>query len=226
MQKLSDGQRAALLNAARRDDGVANLAEILKGAAAARVGTALIARKLMREVKTKAGMPVWRRDGEGRAFSLVISTAGRKAVGAINQATEALGRANSKSDLSGSATSENAVVDSGKGSSRRKTSAPRASQQIQASSPTPNQRAGTKKALLVELLTNRDGTSIDALVCATGWLPHTTRAALTGLRHAGHCIERTKLENGGSLYRLIRAPAVPDGGSVTMKGNGAAAARG
>ena len=90
MHKLTDSQRAALLNAAQRDDGAANLAEILKGAAAARVGKTLIGQRLMREAKTKAGMPVWRRDGKGRTFCLVISSTGRKAVGVFKEPAKAL----------------------------------------------------------------------------------------------------------------------------------------
>ena len=220
MHNLTDGQRAALLSAARRDDGAANLAKILKGAAAARVGKALIAQKLMREVKTKAGMPVWRRDGEGRTFCLVISSTGRKAVGVFKEPAKALDPAPGKA-----ASIECVVVGPGKGANPEKASVPGTGERAKASSATPSQRAGTKKALLIEMLSSSAGTSIDALVSATGWLPHTTRAALTGLRHAGHCIERSKGEDGVSAYRLIRAPAVQGSGSAAMKGKAAAAAR-
>ena len=201
------------------------LPEILKGAAAARVGKALIAQKLMREAKTKAGMPVWRRDGEGRTFSLVISSAGRKAVGVFKQPAKAVEPAPGKADLPGSAPIECGVVGPGKGASPEKVSVPRTGERAPASSATPSQRAGTKKALVIEMLSGSAGASIDALVSATGWLPHTTRAALTGLRHAGHCIERSKGEDGVSVYRLIRAPAVQGSGSAAMKGKAAAAAR-
>ena len=36
------------------------------------------------------------------------------------------------------------------------------------------------------------GASLNDMVEVTGWLPHTTRAALTGLRHKGYAIERGK----------------------------------
>ena len=36
------------------------------------------------------------------------------------------------------------------------------------------------------------GATLDALVNATGWLPHTTRAVLTGLRKRGFEIDRTQ----------------------------------
>jgi hypothetical protein len=35
-----------------------------------------------------------------------------------------------------------------------------------------------------------------------GWLPHTTRAALTGLRKTGYAIERDKSPQGKTVYRL------------------------
>ena len=65
-------------------------------------------------------------------------------------------------------------------------------------------RAGSKQALLVQLLSRPEGASLDDLLSATGWLPHTTRAALTGLRQRGFEIARSD-EEGGSVYRL-RAP--------------------
>jgi hypothetical protein len=37
---------------------------------------------------------------------------------------------------------------------------------------------------------------------ATGWLPHTTRAALTGLRQRGYAIVRVRIDGGDSIYRI------------------------
>ena len=42
---------------------------------------------------------------------------------------------------------------------------------------------------------------------ATGWLPHTTRAALTGLRHKGFVLDRDKRQDGTTVYRISSAPA-------------------
>lgn len=50
----------------------------------------------------------------------------------------------------------------------------------------------TKIALLIDLLERNEGATLDELVSATGWLPHTTRAALTGLRKRGREIARGK----------------------------------
>jgi hypothetical protein len=52
--------------------------------------------------------------------------------------------------------------------------------------------ARTKTAEVLALLTRGEGATLAELVAATHWLPHTTRAALTGLRKKGHAIERGK----------------------------------
>ena len=62
----------------------------------------------------------------------------------------------------------------------------------------------TKQALLIGMLERKEGATLDQLVEATGWLPHTTRAALTGLRKKGHVITRTKDEIG-SCHWIVKA---------------------
>ncbi len=63
-------------------------------------------------------------------------------------------------------------------------------------------RDGSKQALLVELLSRPEGASLNDLTGATGWLPHTTRAALTGLRQSGYAITRTRAEDNRTIYHL------------------------
>jgi hypothetical protein len=50
----------------------------------------------------------------------------------------------------------------------------------------------TKAGLVLEMLQREQGATLDELVAATGWLSHTTRAALTGLRKKGHQIDKGK----------------------------------
>jgi len=52
-----------------------------------------------------------------------------------------------------------------------------------------------------ELLCRSEGASLKDLTDATGWLPHTMRAALTGLRKKGHAITRFSIE-GTSHWRI------------------------
>ena len=60
----------------------------------------------------------------------------------------------------------------------------------------------TKQALIIGLLQREGGATLDDLVAATGWLPHTTRAALTRLRQAGHVLDKAKGETGATVYRI------------------------
>lgn len=62
----------------------------------------------------------------------------------------------------------------------------------------------TKVSTVVALLERDEGATLPDLIAATGWLPHTTRAALTGLRKKGHAIERTH-SNELTCYRILRS---------------------
>ncbi|GFM30265.1 DUF3489 domain-containing protein [Novosphingobium sp. PY1] len=62
-------------------------------------------------------------------------------------------------------------------------------------------RKMTKTDKVVALLKRKQGASLEELTNATGWLPHTTRAAMAGLRKKGHAIERTKVD-GVSRYAI------------------------
>lgn len=50
-----------------------------------------------------------------------------------------------------------------------------------------------KQELVLALLRREGGASLAAISEATGWLPHSARAALTGLRKKGHAIESRKI---------------------------------
>ena len=59
-------------------------------------------------------------------------------------------------------------------------------------SPAAPKRAA-KQDLVLELLKREGGAPLGVIVDATGWLPHTVRAALTGLRKRGHKVSRSKI---------------------------------
>ena len=71
-------------------------------------------------------------------------------------------------------------------------------------------RASTKRAVLIGMLERPDGASVAELGQRLGWLPHTVRAAITGLRHAGREVTRSKDAEGQSVYR--QKPSAGDGG--------------
>lgn len=62
-------------------------------------------------------------------------------------------------------------------------------------------RPGTKQAQVIDLLKRDGGASLTEIVETTGWLPHTSRAALTGLRKKGHAILSEKVE-GATRYQI------------------------
>ena len=80
MVKLTDSQLIVLSKAAAREDGAAVVPPKMNKAAAVKIGSSLIGRKLMRENRSKPGMPVWRAEEDGRSMRLVITRAGRDAI--------------------------------------------------------------------------------------------------------------------------------------------------
>lgn len=60
----------------------------------------------------------------------------------------------------------------------------------------------SKISQVLTLLQSPEGATLNQLVEATGWLPHTTRAALTGLRKKGYLITRST-QGDASLYRIM-----------------------
>jgi len=62
----------------------------------------------------------------------------------------------------------------------------------------------SKSAQVIKLLKRKQGATLDELVAATGWLPHTSRAALTGLKKKGHTIARDQREEK-TCYRITES---------------------
>jgi hypothetical protein len=81
-------------------------------------------------------------------------------------------------------------------------------------------RDGTKLARVLELLQRDCGATLEELIAATEWLPHTTRAALTGLRKRCYTvtIDRTDKERG-SMYRLRLGETVEAGQAAAQSGD-------
>jgi hypothetical protein len=85
MIQLTDTQLIILSKAAARDDGAATVPANLNKASAAMVGSSLVARNLMQEFVAERGMPVWRENDQGERISLVITSAGREAIGVVDE---------------------------------------------------------------------------------------------------------------------------------------------
>ncbi|WP_439495820.1 DUF3489 domain-containing protein [Bosea sp. (in: a-proteobacteria)] len=70
-------------------------------------------------------------------------------------------------------------------------------------SQTSRPKASSKLGIVLGLLEDPAGASLRKLVEVTGWLPHTTRAALTGLRKRGFPVVLDAESKGGSsVYRV------------------------
>jgi hypothetical protein len=66
---------------------------------------------------------------------------------------------------------------------------------------TPRAKPTSKIDQVIALLSRPNGATLDDLVAATGWQPHTTRAALTGMKKKGHSLSSNKID-GIRRYRV------------------------
>ena len=62
----------------------------------------------------------------------------------------------------------------------------------------------TKIETILKLLRRSNGANIAQLQKATGWQPHSVRAALTGLRKKGHEVARAKDAKGVTVYAVAK----------------------
>jgi Protein of unknown function (DUF3489) len=198
--KLTDTQLLMLSAAAQRNDRYLVAAPNLKVTAAQKIASKLIGAGLVREIRAKAGAPVWRRDEDARlSYALRLTSAGANAI-SIEESSESA-PVDDHCDLRGSV----ALV---RPSSEEQSAPDPSSAGENGAAPERSSlpRGGTKLARVVELLQQDCGASIAELIVVTGWLPHTTRAALTGLRKRGFvtAIDRSDKKRG-SIYRVERS---------------------
>jgi hypothetical protein len=196
--KLSIIQLAMMRAAAERDDRCFSPSPTLKGGAAQKVVAKLVAAGLVKETKTTAGMPAWRRDGGGgHPLALKLTAAGLRLLAVTNEAAiESKGPA-SPEEVACTTIS----IDPAAGCKHPNDAAP---------------RKGSKLAAVVGMLRRNQGVTLGDLTAETGWLPHTTRAAITGLRKRGYSVICQRIEEGGSAYRISDGPA---GGSDALSGS-------
>jgi Protein of unknown function (DUF3489) len=226
--KLTDAQLLMLSAAAQRKDRILAMPPNLKGAAAHKVAAKLIAAGLVKEIKVKKGAPTWRRDEETQqSIALKLTTAGLKAsaiaksevakTAAETQTPHHDADALRKTPLAPAASPDASAAASNWAEASDRTDAVipttvaeaparRIAPTIESCSESASiPREGTKIANVLELLQRDEGATLDEVIAATGWLPHTSRAALTGLRKRGYGIERRAREEGGRAYAIAAA---------------------
>ncbi|HEX2552749.1 MAG TPA: DUF3489 domain-containing protein [Microvirga sp.] len=190
--KLTDTHLMLLSGASQREDRLLTCPETLTGKAAKAAAAKLLAGGLVEEVTVGADDPHWLQDEEGQPIGLKVTSTGLEAIGIAQDTVPS--PSTGQGGPAGGASSN----------------APSTERQDQPSSASPSlPRAGTKRALVVELLSREQGASIGELTTATGWLPHTTRAALTGLRQSGYAITRCRGEDNRVAYRIGSQQAEP-----------------
>jgi chromosome segregation and condensation protein ScpB len=99
--KLTDAQLVVLSAAAQREDICLTAPDKTRGAILTKVSEKLAKLGLVREVRAKAGMPVWRRDDAGRSYALKLTAAGLKAIAIDNGSEDAVARGGSATTKTG-----------------------------------------------------------------------------------------------------------------------------
>ena len=194
---ISNLQRAILQTAATRQDRLLVMPPNLKGGTARQIAEKLLGAGWVKEVRATKDAPVWRRNAAaGQAVALKLTLAGKKAIEAAAsedrtkapaspatlQDTAALANADRAEDVDASASPPNDRVPS----------------DVRAP------RSGSKLDRVLAMLAAESGATLDEIVAATGWLPHSGRAVLTGLRKRGYRLTLTRGErNGASVYRAF-----------------------
>jgi hypothetical protein len=167
--KLSDTQLVILSAAAQRADGsLIPFPQSLtaKGAALSQVFETLCKQKLAEE-RASDGSAEWRRDEDGRALGLFITTNGLLALGVDD--TEKSGPQHAAASVP----------------RQRKTAAARPRGKAWKASPTSSKRRPaarqTKQDLVIQMLRRRSGVTIEDIIAETGWQPHSVRGFFSGL---------------------------------------------
>jgi hypothetical protein len=215
--KFNAAQLVLLSGASQRDDHFLVPPTGPKRGQAQKAIVKLLEAGLVKEIRAKAGAPIWRRDEEkGHTYALKVTAAGVKAI-AVDETPPSQGEEERRADLL--MVSDDLRPEPG--------SAPAAfvDRPNSGVASTPKfPRRGTKIAGVIQLLQGSDGVTPAELVANTGWLPHTARAALTGLRKRGYTVRIDRADKArGSVYRI--EPSEIGGDSAALRGGATGKAR-
>jgi DNA-binding MarR family transcriptional regulator len=195
MPKLSDTHLVILSAAARRKDGtVLPLPKSLKvnKAAATTVLKSLLKKDLIAERPAAPDEAHWRETRDGGRTALAITEVGLQAIG-----VDADPKTSKQSPPTKAPPKQR---------SRRAERKPSGSSPNGRTSPAAV-RPGTKQALLIDLLKRKKGVTIEKIVAATGWQPHSVRGAISGTlkKKLGLMVTSEKPDDGPRRYRIVTA---------------------
>lgn len=203
---LSDTQLLMLSAGAQRDDLRLVLPDRLRGGAGQKVFAALLAKALIEEVPESEIQRVAFDPDAAEQVAYRISRQGLAAIGIESEVQES--ETATAAETADAVGPEQYVLKAGMSPlSPTGDNEQLAAEPVVSGLPSTSLRAGSKLAGVVELLALPEGASIDELMAATGWLAHTTRAALTGLRKRGIPVERDKRGDGTTIYRNVPTAA-------------------
>ena len=210
---LSDTQLTILSAACQREDrSVYPISTKLTGGALSKVLASLIGRGLLEQAPASLQDTVWRTDDDGNRLTLRATRTAEIVLG-IGEPTVEDGPQGS----AGARTPKAAAARKGNKGERaaRKAPAPASKGKRQAKPkkrppvrPTHakegKHRPGTKQAKLIEMLQRKQGATVDEVVKALGWQPHTVRGAIAGAlkKKLNLKIESEKVEGRGRVYRI------------------------
>ena len=193
MIKFTDTQLVILAAACQRPNRVIlPLPETLKGGAVTKVIDSLTAKGMIEEVDAKPGEPVWRETGDGHSVTLIATDAAFETLGITkDEPTEAAPEAGEQDPAP--------ITDYSADPH------PPAEEGMEAAlAPKRRVRDDSKQAKLIEMLRRPDGATIDEIVAAFGWQPHTVRGAIAGAlkKKLGLDVTSEKVEERGRVYRI------------------------
>lgn len=197
-RKLNDMQLILLATACQREDGSLLPPPSTLGDQGARIRksvAALIKRGLAAEADVGDAAQAWREEGD-RYIGVVITAVGRAVIAQEEQEGETAPTEDDETAL----VEADASIE-GEVGAVEEPEKPEELEQPEEPAPPPELRADTKKARVLALLHREESANLDELVLETDWLPHTTRAALTGLRKKGHAVLTEKVD-GKTRYRI------------------------
>jgi hypothetical protein len=137
---------------------------------------------------------IWRNDEDGRAILLTITEAGFAAIGVEPEAAAG--------EMEGPSTTPTGVDKAPIAAAPENTPA-----EIDPAPKARTPRTGTKQEDAIAMLRRKEGATIEEIVAATNWLPHTVRGFFAGAlkKRLGLEVTSETVEGRGPAYKLPAA---------------------
>ena len=163
LRKLTDTQFVLLSAAAQRQDGAIELTGKPKPAVARKALITLLTDGLVEEVPAGGTLPVWRRDDDQGALALRITARGLTALGLETGASPDVAVTSGATEPPSPA-----MPTPRKASTKRSAAAACKGSRGESGD-------GSKQSRVIEMLRRKQGSTIPAIIQATGWQPHSVR---------------------------------------------------